>query len=186
MNSSTPSLDKKKLEQVILYFLEKINNIHLGRVKLMKLLYYVDFDHYERHGRSITHAKYRKLPHGPVPDKAEKVVEQMIKAGAVKPVDVLYGDFTQNRLLTENGKFDASLFTGDEIQTLEKVALRWEEASAKQIESATHKEAPWATTEDLKAIDYELAEYRTPLGEEEEDGWIKNSPVLARLVEELV
>ncbi len=54
----------KKMEQAILFFLEHINNVHLGRTKLMKLLYYVDFDHYEKYGRSITGAEYHKLPHG--------------------------------------------------------------------------------------------------------------------------
>ncbi len=28
------------MQQVILYFLERINNVHLGRTKLMKLLYF--------------------------------------------------------------------------------------------------------------------------------------------------
>jgi hypothetical protein len=60
-----------KMQQVILFFLERINNVHLGRTKLMKLLYYVDFDHYERHGRTVTGAAYRKLPHGPVPQEAK-------------------------------------------------------------------------------------------------------------------
>ena len=68
---------EEKLQQVILYFLEHINNVHLGRTKLMKLLYFVDFDHYEAHGVSVTGAAYRKLPHGPYPDKVEKLIAKM-------------------------------------------------------------------------------------------------------------
>ena len=60
---------EEKLQQTILYFLEHINNVHLGRTKLMKLLYFVDFNHFETHGKSVTGATYRKLPHGPYPDK---------------------------------------------------------------------------------------------------------------------
>lgn len=157
------------MKHVILYFLERINNVHLGRTKLMKLLYYVDFDHYETYGKSVTNARYRKLPHGPVPDKADKVIDAMIREGMVEAVKMEVGPYAQGRLITKSGQFDPSKFTGDELEILRSVASRWEHSNAKQIESATHKEAPWATTEDKKAIDYELAEYRTPLGDDEID-----------------
>src|SRR5437879_12155223 len=81
VNGQPHKFSEEKLQQVILYFLEHINNVHLGRTKLMKLLYFVDFDHYEAHGQFITGATYRKLPHGPYPDKIERVIGQMEKAG---------------------------------------------------------------------------------------------------------
>src|SRR5690349_3658091 len=81
VHPSTTSYSEEKLQQAILYFLEHINNVHLGRTKLMKLLYFVDFDHYEAHGQSVTGAIYRKLPHGPYPDKVEKLIAKMEKAG---------------------------------------------------------------------------------------------------------
>ncbi|HAB15292.1 MAG TPA: hypothetical protein DCE44_02465 [Verrucomicrobiales bacterium] len=186
MHTQETSLNRQKLEQVVLFFLEKINNVHLGRTKLMKLLYYVDFDHYERHGRSITCAKYRKLPHGPVPEKADAVIKEMVSSGIVKSVNVPRGDFKQNRLITSSGEFDASLFSGDELQTLEAVANKWEHFTAKQIEDASHKEAPWASTDDGKAIDYELAEYRTSLEAEPIDDWLRKSAHFSKLVESLV
>jgi|SRR5688572_25966370 len=157
----------KKLEHVILFFLERINNVQLGATKLMKLLYYVDFDHYEQYGKPVTNAKYRKLPHGPVPDEAEKVIKNMITTGAVEAVKQKVGKFEQHRLITKAAQFDPSLFTGDELETLKQVACRWEHHTAKEIEAATHKEVPWASTQDGKSIDYELAEYRTPLPEDE-------------------
>src|SRR5947207_7601192 len=82
---------EEKLQQVILYFLEHINNVHLGRTKLMKLLYFVDFDHAEKYGRPVTGAVYRKLPHGPYPKDAEKLIARMVKTGLVKEVKVPVG-----------------------------------------------------------------------------------------------
>ncbi len=61
------------MQQVILYFLERINHVHLGRTKRMKLFYFVDFDHLEKYGRSVVGSVYRKLPHGPYPKDAEKL-----------------------------------------------------------------------------------------------------------------
>jgi len=48
--STKVTFNKNKMKQVILYFLEHINNFHLGKTKLMKLLYYVDFDNFEKYG----------------------------------------------------------------------------------------------------------------------------------------
>ena len=175
----------EKLQQVILYFLERINNVHLGRTKLMKLLYFVDFDHYENYGRSVTGASYRKLPHGPYPKDAEKILSEMTRAGLLREVKAAHGGYTQHRLITLNAKFEPSKLSGEELQTLERVATRWADASAAQIEAATHNEAPWTATRDGKTIDYEMAEYRHPLGVEPMDKALAGSRKFANYVASL-
>ncbi len=167
------------MQQVILYFLEHINNVHLGRTKLMQLLYFVDFDNLEKYGRPVTDAVYRKLPHGPYPKDAEKLIKRMEAKGLVKQIEVAAGSFAQHRLITPDAKFDPNVFTGAEMQTLEKVATDWADATAAQIEAATHAEAPWAGTQAGKVIDYEMAEYRTPIGAEPLDEALGNSKALA-------
>ena len=122
VNAANHNCAEEKLQQVILYFLEHINNVHLGRTKLMKLLYFVDFDHYEAYGKSITGATYRKLPHGPYPDKGEKLIKRMEKAGVVREIKVDRKGHPQHRLITLGGKFDPGKFSGAELQTLERVA----------------------------------------------------------------
>jgi uncharacterized phage-associated protein len=173
---------EEKLQQVVLYFLEHINNVHLGRTKLMKLLYFVDFDHYEAHGKSVTGATYRKLPHGPYPDRIEKVIARMEASGLVRGIKVEYRGYAQQRLITMRGKFDPEKFSGTEIQTLERVAADWADASAAEIEAATHHEAPWAGTQSGKTIDYEMAEYRRPIGVEPLDGSLASSKKFAAYV----
>lgn len=39
-------LDERKYQRAILYFVAACNNEHLGKTKLMKLLYYLDFQCY--------------------------------------------------------------------------------------------------------------------------------------------
>lgn len=185
MGSETVSFSAEKLQQVILYFLEHINNVHLGRTKLMKLLYYVDFNHYESHGRAVTGATYRKLPHGPYPKDAEKLIQKMEKAGLLQEVKANHKGFTQHRLITLKGKFDPAKFSGAELQTLERVAADWADATAQQIEAATHREAPWAGTADGKKIDYEMAEYRGAIGSEPLDASLAKSSKFADYVASL-
>ena len=182
MNAAHHNRPEEKLQQVILYFLEHINNVHLGRTKLMKLLYFVDFDHYEAHGASVTGAAYRKLPHGPYPDKVEKLIQKMEKAGLVREVKVDHKGYAQHRLITLNGKFDPGKFSGTELQALERVAADWADATAAQIEAATHREAPWAGTQAGKKIDYEMAEYRRAIGFEPLDESLAGSKKFADYV----
>ena len=179
MSDERPKFSEEKMQQVILYFLERINNVHLGRTKLMKLLYFVDFDHLEKYGRPVTGAVYRKLPHGPYPKDAEKLIKRMESKGLLKQVKAGAGQYVQQRLITLGAKFDPGVFTGAEMQTLEKVATDWADATAAQIEAATHAEAPWAGTQAGKVIDYEMAEYRTPIGAEPLDEALAGSKVLA-------
>lgn len=186
MSAINTDYSEEKLQQVIVYFLEHINNVHLGRTKLMKLLYFVDFDHQEAHGHSVTGATYRKLPHGPYPDKIEKLIKKMESAGLVRQVKVAHRGLAQTRLLTLGAKFNPAIFTGTELQTLERVAADWADATAAQIEAATHREAPWAGTADGKAIDYEMAEYRRAIGFEPLDDSLARSRKFAEYVAALV
>jgi len=182
VNTATHRHAEEKLQQVILYFLEHINNVHLGRTKLLKLLYFVDFGHYEAHGLPVTGATYRKLPHGPYPDKVEKLIAKMEKAGLVREVKVDHKGYAQHRLITLNGKFDPARFSGTELQALERVAADWADATAAQIEAATHREAPWAGTQAGKKIDYEMAEYRRAIGFEPLDESLAGSKKFADYV----
>ena len=63
--SMTPSRTKgrfkpRKMREVILYLLNKCGS--MTKEKLCGLLYFCDFDHYEKHQKSITGATYIKKP----------------------------------------------------------------------------------------------------------------------------
>src|SRR5262245_37324545 len=117
-------MNAEKMKHVILFFLERINNTSLGITKLMKLLYYIDFDHYEKYGSSVTGAVYRKLPHGPVPDKVDELIKQMIEAKVVQKVQTKVGAYKQIHFLSQVD-CDLSHFIGTELEILEDVATRW-------------------------------------------------------------
>jgi len=179
------TMDKEKLKHCILFFLERINNVHMGRKKLMKLLYYVDFDHYETFGKPVTGAVYKKLEHGPVPVNVAGVIEDMIKKGELRQVLVRRGPYEQHRLVTISAKFDPTKFSGDELETLQKVATDWENANGGEIEAQSHVEAPWQATPFGKVIDYELALYRKPTEREPVDEVLTKSKRFKAYVQSL-
>ena len=162
-NRFNPELRKEKLYQTILFFLHHANNEHLGKTKLMKMLYYADFDHFEKYDDSITGARYRKLDHGPVPDDVSDALDALTRLGKVVPRSVRFGNAVQERF-DPTEEPNLSIFTAQETDTLHEVVQRWAEHTTKRIEAATHGEAPWIAVKWNEVIPYHLAYYRNNHG----------------------
>jgi hypothetical protein len=57
-----------KFKQVLLYILEKVGSKpNVGETVLNKLLYFIDFDYYEKFEENLMGATYIKNHHGPTP-----------------------------------------------------------------------------------------------------------------------
>jgi hypothetical protein len=65
------AINKKKYEQIIIYLCEKLGGEIRDKRKLAGLLYFIDFDYFEKNQRSITGDVYRALP--AVPFLAKKL-----------------------------------------------------------------------------------------------------------------
>lgn len=63
---------RKKLLNAIQFFAEHTK--HLGKVKLAKLLHYLDFIHFKQTGYPSMGLKYKTYPFGPLPEKLWKEV----------------------------------------------------------------------------------------------------------------
>jgi uncharacterized phage-associated protein len=59
------NLYKQKVINSILYFSKNVK--HPSKVKIFKLLYFLDFTHFKETGRSVTNYKYYAWDFGPVP-----------------------------------------------------------------------------------------------------------------------
>lgn len=58
--------ERQKLVEAVLYFATNVKK--LGKVKLFKLLYFLDFEHFRDTGRSVTGMDYVAWKMGPVPE----------------------------------------------------------------------------------------------------------------------
>jgi len=112
----------------------------------MKLLYFLDFDFFEKYGRSVTGDEYLRFENGPVPRQAEKMIKKMlgreIKINNRK-VAAGYNDQQHIEPLTD---FDVDVFSREELLMLEETANKWEKFSGAEMKSASHGEAPWIAT----------------------------------------
>jgi len=160
-------INEKKYKNAVLFFANKICNGTLGKLKLMKLLYYLDFDFFEKYGRSITGDEYLRFEHGPVPRMGEKILKQM-QGKDIKIVSrKMPKGYNDQQHIEATKEFDPAVFTNEEILMLEEIAGKWEKFTGAEMKMASHGEAPWIATKTDEVIDYNLAYYRNKYAEME-------------------
>ena len=151
----------QKMHAAIQFFCRNIKNQSLGRTKLAKLLYYVDFDHFEQYDRPVTGATYKHYPMGPYPQEMMSEIKQLRNTGQLEETEQASGPYPQYLYtVPPDATVDLGIFETSELQTLIDVANKWQQLSATELVAATHGEAPWIATEDRKVIPYEYAYYR--------------------------
>lgn len=160
MRISVPTFQIKKFKNVLLYILEHCaGKPNVGETVLYKLLYFSDFNYYELYEAHLTGAKYRKLPYGPVPQRFDTIIHQMIEKGQLQRVKSSYRGFAQIRYLPLE-KADLTELKASEKETIDKVIEQMSDWSATAISNYSHKDMPWLASKEGDEINYELAFYR--------------------------
>jgi len=159
---SVPTLQVNKFKNVLLYILERCaGKPNVGETVLYKLLYFSDFNYYELYEEHLTGAKYRKLPFGPVPQKLDTMINQMIDKGQLQRVKTDYHGYSQTRYLPLV-KADLTELRASEKDVIDRVIGQMSDWSANMISDYSHGDKPWKATQLNKDINYELAFYRRP------------------------
>ncbi len=157
---SVPKLQVNKFKNVLLYILEKCaGKPNVGETVLYKLLYFSDFNFYELYEEHLTGAAYRKLPYGPVPQKLDSIVNQMIDAGQLLRLKTDYYGLQQTRYLPLT-KANLVELQANEKEVIDRVVEQMSDWSASAISNYSHKDMPWLASKEGDVINYELAFYR--------------------------
>jgi putative zinc finger/helix-turn-helix YgiT family protein len=133
------------------------HNIGVFKTKLLKLLFYTDFKHYKYNAVSITGSKYAHAHHGPVPDKYEFYLAQLIDQKEIRSEEVVIGEHAGEELHS-NRKPDLSLFTDSELKTMLEIKEHFQRYSAKAIREFSHEENGYKNTKNGEVISYEFAD----------------------------
>ncbi len=157
---SVPTLQINKFKNVLLYILEHCaGKPNVGETVLYKLLYFSDFNYYELYEEHLTGAKYKKLPYGPVPQKLDTIINQMIDKGQLQRVKTEYHGYPQTRYLPLE-KADLTKLMASEKEVIDKVIEQMSDWTASMISEYSHNDLPWEVTDEGKDISYNLAFYR--------------------------
>lgn len=157
---SVPKFKVDKFKNVLQYILERCaGKPNVGETVLYKLLYFSDFNYYEKYEEHLTGSQYRKLPYGPVPQKLDSIISQMIENGQLQRIKTKYHGFPQTRYIPME-KADLTRMSAAEKEIIDQVIDQFSDWSAAAISEYSHKDMPWKASEEGEVIDYELAFYR--------------------------
>lgn len=155
------ALNRKKYQNAVLYLCQKLGGEVRGKKKLAKLLYFADFDLYEKHQRTLTGDVYRALPMGPVPPALEEIIQEMKKKKMISVQNVEEREgYNATEVYRCVEEVNESVFDGEEKKMLDRVITKYGHLNGKQLEELSHAEAPYIGTDLRGEIPYELAFYR--------------------------
>jgi transcriptional regulator with XRE-family HTH domain len=159
---NVPQKNLVKFREVLLYILNKVGaKPNIGETVLYKLLYFMDFDYYEKCEEQLIGATYRKNHYGPTPVEFRKIIDLMKKSGEIVQVNDDYFNYPRTKYLPKRAA-NLSVLGANEIEVINKVLERLSDMNATQISEYSHKDVPWLTTEEGAIIEYESVFYRTP------------------------
>lgn len=157
---SVPQKNLTKFKEVLLYVLSKVGGKpNVGEAVIYKLLYFIDFDFYEKFEEQLVGATYIKNHYGPTPVEFKAVVDDMIKKGEVVKVEGKYFNYPQRKYLAVR-RPNLDVLSGREIEHIDGVLARLSDKNAKEMENYSHEDIPWKTTENGKPLSYESVFYR--------------------------
>lgn len=158
---NVPQKNLEKFREILLYILNKVGSKpNVGETLIYKLLYFIDFDFYEKYEEQLIGSTYKKNRYGPTPLEFRKIVERMIKSEEIEKVKSEFFQYPQTKYLPRR-KADLSILKANEKEVIDDVLSRLSDMTAAQISEYSHNDVPWLTTEDGEIIEYESVFYRT-------------------------
>lgn len=157
-----PAFRVEVFENGLLYLLEATaGRPGVGEAMLANMLYFCDFDYYERFEEHFTGAAYRKLPGGPVPVPLDAALSRLIDDGAVKRFKATYQGLPITRYFPLK-EANLCAFNAAAKEAMDQVVARMGHWNAAMITDFSLNDTPCRTTGEGDEIDYELVFYRIP------------------------
>jgi len=155
-----PRANIKKFKEALLYILGKIGaRPNIGETALYKLLYFIDFDFYEKFEEQLTGARYIKNHYGPMPVEFKKITEEMEQKGEIERVKSKYFQYDQKKYLPRREP-DLSELSAQEIKHIDEVLARLSDKNANELTEYSHSDTPWLVHKNGEIISYESVFYR--------------------------
>ena len=163
MRISVPQKNLQKFKEVLLYVLSKVGGKpNVGEAVVYKLLYFIDFDFYEKFEEQLVGATYIKNHYGPTPVEFKTIVDDMIKHGEVVKVEGKYFNYPQRKYLPIREPDLTKLKDARELRHIDEVIARLGDKNATELSEYSHEDTPWLVAKENQPLDYEAVFYRTP------------------------
>ena len=161
---SVPQEKIEKFKQVLLYVLARIGaRPNIGQTALYKILYFIDFDYYEKYEEQLIGARYIKNTYGPSPVMFAKIVEELEKEDKIERVKTKFHSYDQVKYLVSSKELEISSLSSKELEHINWEIHRLENMTAAQISELSHLDTPWAVAGNKEELKYEHVFYRPQL-----------------------
>ena len=137
------SMERQRLVNALLYFTLGVQ--YPGKTKLSKLLFHLDFEHYEKKGRSVTGLEYKAFREGPIPPQL--ILDQWsnppsdLKA-VFKFSSRSFGERERKELVPIVGvEFNPDYFTKLQIDIMKQLTDKYFAYTAADMSADSHKES---------------------------------------------
>ena len=163
---SVPQKNIRKFREVLLYILEKVGaKVNVGETVIYKLLYFIDFDFYEKYEEQFIGATYIKNNFGPTPIEFKEVIKMMQKDGEIELVKSKFFNYPQRKYLPRKKAILKSLSALekehiDEVLNRSVSGTKLVDMTANQISEYSHGDLPWKAHKMGEKISYESVFYR--------------------------
>lgn len=163
MRVSVPQEKLEKFKQVLLYVLSKVGGKpNVGQTVLYKLLYFIDFDYYEKYETQLIGARYVKNTRGPTPVLFAKVIADLEAAGKLEAIRSKFYKYEQTKyLVNPELMVDLSTLSAQELAHIDRELDRLSDLTASQISAFSHKDTPWLAAGEREELHYEHVFYRS-------------------------
>ena len=134
---------ENKILSLISFFVKNTKNC--GRTKLAKLLFYVDWEHLRKTGKTITGLTYNAFPFGPFPKSLYSDLKD--KGTYIGSMVNLVDDESIKIHIGIKFKYEPKYFSKFELALMEKTVEIFKDTSAKDMVKASHwMDQPWTIT----------------------------------------
>jgi DNA-binding XRE family transcriptional regulator len=142
MRIDIPEKNEEKFQEVLLYILNKVGaKSNIGMTVIYKLLYFIDFDFYEKYQKQLMGLTYFKNTHGPSPREFKKFIEKMEKEDKVEKVKSSYFGKEQKKFLPHQ-KANLGNFSAQELKLIDSVLIKYSDKTASEISEISHRDMP--------------------------------------------
>lgn len=155
--------NKEKFKNAVLY-ISKYGGFDVGKKKLAKILYFIDFTIYEIRKKSLTGMNYAKMDYGPMPEP--KIFYSAL--GELKKKGIIEIKDSEKNLLEKiipKDNPNTNIFDKKEKEILEQIVEKCRLENAGNLERLAQSEPPYKMVKQGEEIPYHLAFYRNSFGE---------------------
>ena len=155
-----PEENVQKFQEILLYILGKVGNRpNIGQTALYKLLYFIDFDYYEKFEEQLIGATYIKNTYGPTPVSFAKIVKHMEREGKIVEVKSKHFNYDQTKYMPVV-EADLKVLSGQELKHIDEEIKRLSSMTAKQLSELSHIDTPWRVAKEREVLNYQHVFYR--------------------------